>query len=248
MNFLQANSANYLKGRTGTIQFIVIHYTGSSSAQGDTAKGNASYFANNEVKASAHYFVDEKEIWQSVKDADTAWHCGKGSMPAIVHPTCRNFNSIGIEMCSKKNADGTYSIRNPETIEKAVQLTAQLVVAYGIPLGNILRHYDVTHKICPAPFVNKALKSGETEEGKKAWADFLKRIEAIFTPAVQPPVHEPNKDKDEPSDWAAAACEKAVKSGLIKGDGAGWFGWKEPMTLERLMVIFDKLGLLKEGK
>jgi hypothetical protein len=32
---------------------------------------------------------------------------------------------------------------------------------------------------------------------------------------------------------------------LILGDGEGWFGWQEPVSLERLMVIMDKLGLVK---
>ena len=49
---------------------------------------------------------------------------------------------------------------------------------------------------------------------------------------------------DTPSAWAAEACLKAVDSGLILGDGDGWYGWKEPLTLERMLVIFDKLELL----
>ena len=57
------------------IRFLVVHYTGN---HGDTARNNAEYFARETVRpsASAHYFVDEHEIWQSVPDRYTAWHCG----------------------------------------------------------------------------------------------------------------------------------------------------------------------------
>ena len=74
MNFMQAAAGNYKKGRTGSIKYIVIHYTANN---GDTAFGNAKYFRNNKnLQASAHYFVDENEVWQSVKESDTAFHCG----------------------------------------------------------------------------------------------------------------------------------------------------------------------------
>ena len=49
----------------GAIKYIVIHYTGND---GDTAMNNAKYYASNVVKTSAHYFVDEKEVVQSVDD------------------------------------------------------------------------------------------------------------------------------------------------------------------------------------
>ena len=73
INFKLSNSGNYQKGRSQAIQYIVIHYT---SNKGDTAKNNADYFAREVTKTSAHYFVDENSVWQSVLDTDTAWHCG----------------------------------------------------------------------------------------------------------------------------------------------------------------------------
>lgn len=150
MNFLQCHSNQYKTGRTQKIQFIVIHFT---SNNGDTAKGNASYFSRKqERKASAHYFVDEKEVWQSVKDNDTAYHCGATSYK---HPSCRNSNAIGIEMCSRIDSNGKYYIKE-ETVQNTVNLTKELMKKYGIPTSNILRHYDVTGKSCPEPFVRNS--------------------------------------------------------------------------------------------
>lgn len=148
MNFKQAHTSNFKRGRTGNILYIVEHYTANN---GDTAKNNADYFANNGyLSASAHYFVDEKGVWQSVKDTDTAYHCGTAG--TYKHPKCRNANSIGIEMCSRKDANGKYYFKE-ETIKNAANLTKDLMKKHNIPIENVIRHYDVTGKICPAPMV-----------------------------------------------------------------------------------------------
>ena len=148
MNFKQCNSTNFKVGRTSNIKYIVIHYT---SNDGDTAKNNADYFANNKnLSASAHYFVDENTVWQSVKDTDTAWHCGAKSYK---HLNCRNDNSIGIELCSRKDSKGNYYFKDA-TVKNAAELTKTLIAKYNIPTTNVIRHYDVTGKMCPAPMVN----------------------------------------------------------------------------------------------
>lgn len=159
MQFKQANRGNYKKGRAGTVRYIVIHYTANN---GDTAFGNASYFAQNAVSASAHYFVDENEAWQSVKDGDTAFHCGA---KRYRHPDCRNGNAIGVELCSRKNSGGKYYFKDG-TVQRAADLTRSLMKKYGVDVNHVLRHYDVTGKNCPAPFV----------ENGAAWKNFLNRL------------------------------------------------------------------------
>lgn len=99
---LLAHSSNYTAMTGRNIKYIVIHYTAND---GDTAQGNCRYFNAANRKASAHYFVDEQEVWRSVKDKDGAWHCGGKT---YYHDHCRNSNSIGIEICSSKDSDGRY--------------------------------------------------------------------------------------------------------------------------------------------
>ena len=70
-------------------------------------------------------FVDEREVWQSVKDADTAYHCG--SKHGYRHKFCRNGNSLGIELCSRKDKSGRYYFK-PETVERAPALARGLGV------------------------------------------------------------------------------------------------------------------------
>ena len=137
--------------------WIVIHYVGAVSS----AKANAQYFHSAKRNASASYFVDEKEIWQVVDDKNAAWHVGANRY----FNSCRNTNSIGIEMCCKKENGKWYF--EPQTIRNTITLTKHLMKKYGIPIERVCRHYDVTRKICPEPFV----------KDEKAWQEFLRKVE-----------------------------------------------------------------------
>ncbi|MCM1297042.1 MAG: phage tail tip lysozyme, partial [Muribaculaceae bacterium] len=141
------------KNSTARIQYIVIHYFGGLS----TAKNLAAYWAREYAGASAHYVVGhEGEIFQIVEDDDVAWHCGTSG--TYKHSACRNSNSIGIEMAVKKKDTGTLNATDkdwyftPETVTAAVELTRQLMKIYNVPAENVIRHYDVTGKICPNPY------------------------------------------------------------------------------------------------
>lgn len=156
--FVQAHSSNYQRGRSATIQWIVVHYTAND---GDTDAGNASYFARTpNLSASAHYFVDEDSVTQSVRDTDTAWHCGASTY----YNACRNANSIGVEMCSDI-VGGKYVITE-QTVARTVELVRMLMQKYNIPVSRVCRHYDVTHKECPEPWVRNP----------QLWEDFKKRL------------------------------------------------------------------------
>ena len=148
INTLISHSSNFTMSRKQKIQFLVIHYTANN---GDTAWGNCNYFKSSNRNASAHYFVDENEVWQSVEDDNTAWHCGSNGK--YYHNKCRNYNAIGIELCSEKDSKGKFYF-NKETVANAINLVKYLMKKYNIPIENVVRHYDVTHKNCPAPFVN----------------------------------------------------------------------------------------------
>lgn len=164
MNYpmLASSGGNFREGRDGKrIQYIVVHYTANND---DTARGNAQYFSRTNVTASAHFFVDENEVIQSVHEHDTAWHCGASTYK---HPECRNNNSIGVELCSHKDPDGNYYFL-AATVDNAAALVRELMKRYGIDVAHVLRHYDVTGKKCPAPFVENAA----------AWEAFKKRLTA----------------------------------------------------------------------
>lgn len=139
-------NVNYRKGSNKQNKYIVMHFVGATGG----AEANCRYFQSNYRGASANYFVGHAgEIWQCVEDRDVAWHCGATTYK---HPYCRNTNSIGIELCCKKKADGTWYFEE-ETVKSAIELVKELMKKYNIPIGNVIRHYDVTGKMCPEPFV-----------------------------------------------------------------------------------------------
>ena len=142
------------RNNTSRIKYIVVHYT---AGNGDSAYGNTNYFKSTYRGASAHYFVDEyATIYRCVKDEDISWHCGgglQGSKGHSFYKMCTNSNSIGIEMCSRKYSNGVYYIKD-QTIMNCILLVKYLMNKYNVPASNVIRHYDVTGKICPAPLVN----------------------------------------------------------------------------------------------
>jgi N-acetylmuramoyl-L-alanine amidase len=146
---------NYTKDKKITPKYIVIHYTANPGA---SAYNHYVYFNREYVGASAHYFVDTKEIVQILENNWYGWHCGAKTYK---HPECRNSNSIGIEMCIEKDWTLTEIV-----VDKTIELTKMLMKKYNIPVSNILRHYDVTGKNCPAPFV----------QNPERWQNFLARL------------------------------------------------------------------------
>lgn len=138
-------------GDTSRIKYIVLHYVGATGG----AEANCRYYASKYIGASAHYYVGfGGEIWQSVEDGDIAWHCGAKSYR---HPECRNSNSIGIELCVRNKGSQAADSRDwyfeNATVQAAIELTRELMKKYGIPADRVIRHYDVTGKICPNPYV-----------------------------------------------------------------------------------------------
>lgn len=204
MEFIACNMANYRAGRTQPVRYIVMHYTANN---GDTARNNCDYYHRvGGLQASAHYFVDEHGAMQSVRECDTAWHCGAR---AYWHPECRNGNSIGIEMCSRKRADGSYYIK-PETVANAATLAREIMQRYGIDTEHVLRHYDVTGKRCPMPWVDdpaqwtafkEMLKQNDNDEEDENMVKY--------------------KTIDDVPEWYRSEVQELMDAGALKGTGNG---------------------------
>lgn len=220
INKKPCNAANYTHKDRANTRYIVVHYT---SNRGDTAKNNADYFAREKPGVSAHFFVDEKEIWESVPENRIAWHCGAKQYR---HPECRNSNSIGVEICmnDKKGAIRQGSIQN------AVKLVRLLMERYSVPLERVVRHHDVTGKHCPAPFVDDPTRwqafRNELQEGEpvtyEQWLEFYERFALELS-------------KQPPSDWAEESIKRQKDKGVTDGDRP-----KSLVTREEVMTMIDR--------
>ena len=215
---------NYTAMTSRDIKYIVVHYVGAIS----TAKNNADYYANNKLQASAHYFVDEKSIWQSVKDKDRAWHCGgglQGSSGHKFHGICTNSNSIGIEMCVKKTSSGEWYFE-PDTVKNTIDLVKHLMDKHNIPIENVIRHYDVTGKNCPAPYVNE-----------DNWQKF--KNELVEEENMSQMIY--NYVDENMPEWARNTVQKLIDKGYLKGDANNELGLTHDML--RILVILDRTGI-----
>lgn len=208
---IPCNRANYGAVRTQSVKYLVVHYT---AAPGDTAENNGRYFAREKVGASAHYFVDETTVVRSVPEGYTAWHCGANYYR---HPDCRNGNSIGIEICTK-GQNGAYWFA-PEAVERAQVLLRALMKQYDIGEDRVLRHYDVTGKLCPAPFVEQT-----------AWERFKEGLTVYETLQALP-------------QWARPTIGKLCERGFLQGDGNDLDLSRD---MVRLLVILDRAGVFEK--
>lgn len=136
---------------------IVIHYTANP---GSTAQNNRDYFNglkdSHETSASSHFVVGiEGEIIQCVPTWELAYASNS-----------RNHNTVSIETC---HVDETGQFTEA-TYESVVQLTAWLCKKFGLTENDVIRHYDVTGKICPKFFV----------ENEEAWDLFKGDVRAAL--------------------------------------------------------------------
>ena len=234
----QCHPSNCYTYRNDDILFIVIHFTGNN---GDTALNNCTFFSGVSRKASANYFVGNDGIYQSVPDNWAAW--AVGGTNTYKHRYCRNMNSISIEMCSRIGAEGKYYI-DDDVVEQTIKLTKYLMNKYGVPVENVLRHYDVWDKKCPEPFVRqpelwdnfKRRLTGSEEltmeqynelknliEKQAAEITDLKNINQQLVNVVQTTMVYDFNDDNMPS-WARPAVQAAMDCGAVQGDEQGRLG------------------------
>jgi N-acetylmuramoyl-L-alanine amidase CwlA len=183
-----------------------------------SAEANAKYFYSEYRGASAHYFVGHNgEVWQIVRESDIAWHCGADRYK---HKECRNDNSIGIELCCKMRNGSWYF--EDATEKAAAELVKELMAKYNIPAANVIRHYDVTGKVCPAPYVNDAAK----------WQAFKNMLVKDEKPMI--------KVDNTPDAYAKDAVEWAIKNKILKGTEQGDYKLHSNVTRQELLVFLHR--------
>ena len=131
------------------VRDIVIHYVGNP---GSTAQGNRDYFDSDKSTVSSHFVVGLKgEVIQCVPLDE--WSSASND---------RNKDTISIEVCHP-DSSGKF---NDITYDRVVELTAWLCDEFGLDEKDVIRHYDVTGKLCPLYYV----------EHEDAWKQLRKDI------------------------------------------------------------------------
>ena len=185
--------------KIGKIKNVVIHWVGNA---GSSAINNRNYFESLKTKgtyASSHYIVGlEGEIIQCVPEDEVAYHASSA-----------NSYSIGIEVCHP-NWIGKF---NEKTLVSLYELCADICKRYSLnPLTDIIRHYDVTKKICPKYYV----------ENPTEWQQLKSNVNKLLNSNV-------------PSTWARESWEWCTEIGLMDGTSP-----QGAVTREQLAVILKR--------
>lgn len=135
----------------GKVTDIAIHYVGNP---GTTAQQNHDFYDQPDTEVSSHFVIGlEGEIIQCIPLDEKSSATND-----------RNIDTISIEVC---HADVTGKF-SEESYQSLVKLTAWLCDRFELDRSHVIRHYDVTGKLCPLYFV----------EHPEAWTQFLSDVKA----------------------------------------------------------------------
>jgi len=150
------------------VNAVVVHYTANPGAD---AKDNRDYFNNlpkinagreTPTFASAHFIVGlEGNIIQCIPLAEMAYASND-----------RNSDTVAIECCHKTKS-GKFT---NATYEALLELLTYLCIRYDLdPETQIIRHFDVTGKMCPKYYVKHEDKWEELKRDAKARVEKTKK-------------------------------------------------------------------------
>lgn len=143
-----------------SIKYISIHYTAGSMSKKGAAMSVRSVFLQR--SASADFVVDDDTIVQINPDLRNyyCWAVGDKKNPytggGSLYGKASNKNTISIEICSNlkrgtsaavPNHDGWYF--TDKSLDNAIRLVRYLMKLFNVPKSNVVRHYDITGKLCP---------------------------------------------------------------------------------------------------
>lgn len=176
------------------LRYIAIHYTAGSNSRKGAAMVARGVFLQR--SASADFVVDDEQVVRINPDIRN-YYCwavgdkkntygGGGSLYGIA----TNKNTISIEICSTLRRGASAAVPNhvgwsfsDKAIELALRLVRLLMRQYGIPKENVVRHYDISGKLCPGiPGWNDGMlytTDGEQTSARsdsKEWEAFKERI------------------------------------------------------------------------
>ncbi|MBQ9964007.1 MAG: N-acetylmuramoyl-L-alanine amidase [Clostridia bacterium] len=140
-------------GRRGVpieaVNNIAVHYVGNP---GTSAQANRNYFNQPTTQVSSHFIVGlDGEIIQCVPLNEKSSATNE-----------RNRDTISVEVC---HPDKTGQF-NEQTYASLVRLCAWLCDTYELEATDLIRHYDVTGKLCPLYYV----------EHPEAWEQLIQDV------------------------------------------------------------------------
>ncbi len=156
VQLIQIDGASRRGEKLAEVRDIAVHYVANP---GSTAQANRNYFNSSDSTTSSHFIVGlEGEVILCVPLDEKSSATNE-----------RNLDTISIEVCHADES-GVFS---EGTMNSLVRLLAWLCQTFDRTEENVIRHYDVTGKMCPLYYV----------EHPEAWQEILNRVaDAIKVP------------------------------------------------------------------
>lgn len=129
---------------------------------------------------------------------------------------------------------------------------------YNIPADHVIRHYDVTGKLCPRPWCCADMNVYYKTSGDAQWEEFKKRISdgkeededmTLDTFKELMKEYRAELQDNDCGTWSKEAREWAVSNGLINGTGTEVNGepnyaWADQLTREQAAALFYRFAKL----
>lgn len=130
-----------LSNGTGKVQYVTIHNTADIEEAAGTNDAEqytrATYPNQNMGDARVHYFIDETDCWQNLREDEEGWHAAT---------TKGNQTSLGIEIIM----DGSGSAADKKAEDRGALLAAILLDRHGLGIDKLVTHKYWNGKYCPA--------------------------------------------------------------------------------------------------
>lgn len=202
--------------------YVVVHETDNWD-RGAGAETHARALYNGNLGGSVHFYVDDREIYQTLDIADGAYAVGDGGGRYGI----TNRNSINMEICV--NPDSNYY----KAVENAKWLCAKLLKERGWGIDRLKRHYDASRKNCPRRIIAEGL-----------WDKFKSDVQKLMngtSSGSYAPVPNPKPDTSKP---ATTGGNAVIRDGQIHcnnftGAGIPVDGYDGPKTRKGAVMVLQ---------
>lgn len=238
--------------RTAKIDRITIHHMAGNL----TIEQCGQVFANRSRQASSNYGIGtDGRIACYVPENYRAWTSSSSA---------NDNRAVTIEVANSVAADpwpvseAAYESLTRLCVDICQRNGISAIRYTGDTTGNLTAHRWFAATCCPGPYlyelfpeiakeVNKRLSNGsimpvsesdtnynQEDDDDMTYEKFCEYMDQYMSEAVV----------SKPSSWAKDACEKAIKNGVMLGDGNGAYNFQKPLTREAYLVMQDRQGLL----
>lgn len=173
------------------VKYIAVHFTAGTTSKVGTALATRNVFLQR--RASADFVVDDETIVQINPNLNNyyTWSVGDKKNPytggGTLYGMATNRNTVSIEICSNLKKGYDPNIPNHEgwyfteaSLKNALKLIRYLMQVFGLSKYAVVRHYDVSGKLCPGVVGwndggiynddGQQVGKNNSDEWKKFWA------------------------------------------------------------------------------